>query len=188
MKLLVLVADLFRNAELRREFNADPEAVMTRYTLTPAQKRTFYTMNVTEIGNAVRQEVIDVDFEFLKPEFPRTGDMFLSELDETTTEYPAPTPQVFRFRPRKAAAADGKFELNVFGQSFSRDAQVKLKSKSGGADLTVKGHRVFGTFRCSQARAVVTPGAAGTYIVQIQNSPGAANPPAPVDGGDFILS
>lgn len=189
MALLGLVSDLYRNANLRQEFNTDPEAVIKRYELTPAETKTLYTMDVQKVGDAVRQEIIDVDFDFLKKEFPRTGEMFLPELDESAPEYPAPTPEIFRFRPKKAVAADGKFELNVFGQSFSRDAQIKLKPKTGmGPNLVVKGHRVFGTFRCSHARGVVTPGATGTYTVQIQNSPTAASPPAPITGGDFELS
>ncbi len=188
MPLLALVADLRRNPELRHEFNTDAEAVIKRYELTPPQKKALYTMHLQTVGDAVRQEILDFNFDFMKGEFPRTGDMFLPELDETTTEYPAPTPEIFRFRPKNAAAADGKFELHVYGQSFSHDAEIKLKPKAGGGpNLVVKGHRVFGTFRCSHARGVVTPGAAGTYVVQIQNSPGQ-NAPLPIDGGDFVLS
>jgi hypothetical protein len=187
--LLGLVADLYRSKELRKEFNEDPERVITKYELSPDEKKVLYTMRVQDIGDTVRQEIIDVNFDFIKGEFKRVDEMFMGELDETATEYPAPTPQVFRFRPKKAPAAGGKFELNVYGQSFSRDAQIKLKKKTGGGpDLVVKGHRVFGTFRCSQARGVVTPGAAGIYTVQIQNSPNAAGPPTPIDGGDFELT
>ena len=67
--------------------------------------------------------------------------------------------------------------------------QIRLKPKDNvGPVLVVKGHRVFGTFRCSHARAVVTPGAAKTYVVQIQNSPNASSPPPPLDGPDFSFS
>lgn len=189
MALLGIVADLYRDKDLRREFNADPEAVIQRYELAAGEKRVLYTMQLGAVAEAVKQEILSIDFTFMKGEFPRTGEMFFSELDETATEYPAPTPEIFRVRPKTAKAADGKFELNVFGQSFSRDAQIRLKPKDNvGPTLVVKGHRVFGTFRCSHARGVVTPGAAKTYVVQIQNSPNATNPPTPIDGPDFVLS
>lgn len=189
MALLGLVADLYRFKDVRREFNTDPEAVIKKYDLTDAEKKTLYTMRLADVSEAVKQEILDVNFDFLKGEFPRTGEMFYAELDETSTEYPAPTPEIFRVRPKTAKVADGKFELNVFGQSFSRDAQVRLRPKDNvGPVLVVKGHKVFGTFRCSHARGVVTPGVAKIYVVQIQNSPSAGSPPAPIDGPEFVLT
>lgn len=189
MALLGLVADLVRYKDLRREFNSDPDGVATRAGLSDDEKKALFSMNLGLVGAAVLQEILNIDYMFMKGEFPVVGDMFLAELDESTAEYPSPTPAVFRFRPRQARISDGRFELNVYGQSFTRDAEIKLLSKTAGVpDLKVRGHRIFGTYRCSHARAVVTPPPnPGTYELRIQNGTKLQSPPAPVIVGDFTF-
>lgn len=188
MALLELVRELLTSAKLRKEFNADPSGVIDRAGLSDDQKAAFYSMDLEIVGEAVKQEIMDVDVDtLLEGEFPITSDMFLPEDDESDAEYPDITPMAFRWFPKTAKISKPKHEINIYGQSFSRDAKLVLTPKTGsGPDLTVKGNRVFGTYRCSQLRAVVrSPSAKGIYKMKIQNGSKLPHPPDPFEIGEF---
>jgi hypothetical protein len=103
--------------------------------------------------------------------------------DEPRVMYPAPDPHIYRIRPRRVRKSDLKpgkerTELVVTGRSLCPDPEpiVLVKRLSDGATWEL-GTNLFGTFRCSRLRAVLTPRdgdggeiAAGFYNVIVRNN------------------
>ena len=172
MPLIKLLHDLMTERSVRRVFNRSPEAVIARYELSATQKQALYTMTPATILVGIADEF--ANYNFTPGEFPVSSENFLPE-QAGSPEYPAPTPTAFRLRPRRVTYADlpanHKFELNLYGQSFSRDASCTVTEDTTGQTLVVEYGAVIGTFRCSQFRCIATA-VAGTYTVKVVNNPG----------------
>lgn len=173
-----LISDLIRKSDVRAAFNQDPNAVMQEYGLDTAAKCVIYSMHPQTIADAIQAEVMSVTTDFMEGEFPPTDVNCLPEAGAGQPTYPVPTPEIFRLRPQVVSIADhpsGVFEFSVFGQSFSRPSRIVVQRQGTANKLTVTGEYLFGTYRCSHARGVVTlPGEAGTYDVFIEICPGQA--------------
>jgi hypothetical protein len=182
------MAALLDDKELRRRFNDHPKRVMNEFGLSSAEKSTFLTMDPHTIAvevkaqfDAFEQEIESAEVE--AGEFPPCNEDFKPELGATETEYPSPTPGVYRVRPRKAtrteiAAAGEKLEIVVTAKSLARDPDptVKVRRLSDAKEWSASKPELFGTFRCSRVRAVVVPRdtettiATGGYQVLVINN------------------
>jgi len=199
--IIPLLADLMNDHKVRRRFDRQPEAVMDRYELSDKQKRALYTMNEAGICLGVLDQLAGYQFpqrefpitsenflldpwgdsETSRARAPRTR--FHEDLrrraesddDVIDVLYPKPEPKAFRMRPRRVRTKDlhnGRFELNIYGQSFSRDATCMItREDTDDTQLPIDDERVVGTFRCSQLRSVVTANASGRYLVKVISNP-----------------
>lgn len=178
MGLLELIHALVHDREVRRRFNTNPDHVAKReFQVTdPAALGALYSMDPAKIAQEIGTQFTSFNYSFMDGEFAPCGHRHQERPRGTggggfaTAQYPAPTPKIFRIEPPTAKAADGAFELCVYGQSFSPDATIEVVPAAGGPSLAVGHGRVFGTFRCSEAYGVVSP-AAGTFDVVVVNAP-----------------
>jgi len=187
--LIQLIANLMHNPELRQEFNLRRERVLDKFDLDDDERTAIYTMTPTTIAKAVSAEidgfhdaVEKADKLFKKYEFPPVDENFVPDIKG---EYPSPEPQVFRLHPSWIRVgdlpnngADG-FELVVFGQSFSIDAEISIVKDDKTIELDNDGVLVTGTLRCSRASTLVTsedPFKAGTYNVTLTLQPAEKKP------------
>lgn len=194
MPFLELIHDLIRDRELRTRFNTSPLHIAREYGLSGAEIADLFSMNPERMGKRVGLSLKQLNFEFMSGEFPLVSPDFAPDPSLAQAEYPSPEPQIFRIRPRRLKLSgletddDGNrkpIEFHIFGQSFSPDASFELEEKSGTGSLAISGHRVFGTFRCSQAYGLVTPPSTpGSYKVKVINTPletDRTEIPAPAD-------
>jgi hypothetical protein len=93
--------------------------------------------------------VADDDLKTYQYDDPGLGDDNCDQLPDPA--YPSPKPQIKQVRPRQHLVTKD-LRLNIYGQSFPRDAKVILKK--GGTTLTPTDSKVLGTFRTSRMRAV----------------------------------
>lgn len=186
-QLLKLVASLLDDKGLRQRFNQDPRLVMTEFGLNAAERNKLLTMDPATVAaevalqfNAFEQEVNNGNV--VPGEFPPCSEDYKPELGSGGSEYPAPTPAIYRIRPRtishaEVAAAGEKLEVVITGKSFARDpdATAKVRRLSDSATWNVNS-QLFGTFRCSRLVAVVGPKppettlAAGNYQIIVRNN------------------
>lgn len=183
MGLLELIHDLTHDSDVRKRFNTNPDHVAVKeYGLDSLALGALYTMNPGKIADAIGSQLAAYDYMFMDGEFASCGHLHQPPPTPpgggggmAQAQYPAPTPEIFRIAPSKWSLADGDFELCIYGQSFSPDARIDLIPTAGGANLTVTGGKVFGTFRCAEAYGVVAP-AKGTYDVMVVNAPTSPTP------------
>jgi hypothetical protein len=187
-QLLKLMAALLDDKELRRRFNDHPKRVMNEYGLNSAEKGIILTMDPAAIATEVMSQFTAFEQEIQNAtvqqgEFPPCSEDYKPELGATETEYPSPTPGVYRIRPRTSTrqeiqAAGENLEIVITGKSFARDPDptVKVRRLSDGKEWGTSKTELFGTFRCSRIRTVVVPRPtentilAGDYQVMVINN------------------
>src|SRR5262245_41022295 len=130
-QLLKLVAALLDDKDLRHRFNQDPRLVMNDFGLNAGERNKLLSMDPTTVAaqvalqfNAFQQEVSTADVAV--GEFPPCSEDYKPELGSGGSEYPSPTPAIYRVRPRtvtkaEVTAAGEKLEVVITGKSFARD-------------------------------------------------------------------
>jgi hypothetical protein len=181
MSLLEIVYDLLHKPQVRKAFNADPLSTVVPYDLDQKKQSALFSMDPLRIAEEIQGELAGEPFAFLKKEFPACT---FPQPEGATAEYPAPTPLVLSISPTRRAAADGPFELKIYGQSFDPEAVFRLKGKEGARDLIPSAHDVKGTFRCSEAFGTIVP-VPGKYEVVLRNSVGKKHEVV-VEGADGV--
>lgn len=187
--LLRLVCDLLELRDVRARFNDSPAKVAKDYGLKPAETGALFSMDGAVIGTEIGSQLAGVNYQFMENEFPVLGPEFSEDPGVILPEYPSPKPAIYRISPTQHThpAPPVDFAFNVFGQSFSRNAEIVLEQVNTGVKPALSNQHVFGTFRCGHAFCMVKGGIAnGTYKIKVVNAPGSGNPTT-IDGNALRL-
>jgi hypothetical protein len=202
-RLLKLVAGLLARNDLRHRFNQDPMAVITEFGLTTAERGILFSMDTKDIGKAVAKQFEQFEKEVREAEpdeteFPPCSEDYKPELSAGRTEYPSPTPAVYRIRPRKVlksdiASAGEQVELIITGRSFCRDPlpYAKIRRMQDGVTWNLADVQLFGTFRCSRLRATFNKHeddneiSIGGYQIIVNNNSVDIERTRPIEEPDF---
>jgi hypothetical protein len=163
--LLRLLSDLMHDDKLRRRFNAEPYTLMSEYGLSADARAALYTMDRDQIGDFVKDEIK------VWP-FPPGWDVTEEDPDcQGSGLYPDPKPTIIKVKPDNKA--QGKFELTIKGEGFTRDATVVLIHRATKATVIGTTPKVTGTYRCCHLTAQFdfSTAAKGAYDIEVDNSP-----------------
>lgn len=163
--LVSLIDDLMQDREVLARFNRNPRKVAKDYDLGSIQKAALFRMDPDGIGRAISLDLATHAAAMDPSEWPREGPDYYPLPGDPEPAYPTPTPAAFRFLPTTIALPSPAgpppipttFELSVFGQSFMHgNTRIEIRPVGGGANLAVSEFKMFGTFRCSGVKGLVT--------------------------------